>query len=55
MNDEANVHYEATIDQLTEGHQFIYNTFGVRPRIGWQIGACGERFKSRWAADPRFS
>jgi hypothetical protein len=38
MNDEANVHYEATIDQLTEGHQFLFQEFGIVPRVGWQIG-----------------
>jgi hypothetical protein len=38
MNDEASVHYEATIDQMTEGHTFLLQEFGVTPRIGWQIG-----------------
>lgn len=38
MNDEASVHYEATIDQFTEGHRFLLEEFGVVPKIGWQIG-----------------
>ena len=41
MNDEASVHYEATIDQMTEGHSFLLQEFGVTPRIGWQIGKRG--------------
>lgn len=38
MNDEACVLYDATIDQMTEGHRFLMENFNVRPRIGWQIG-----------------
>ncbi len=38
MNDEASVHYEATIDQMTEGHNFLLQEFGVTPNIGWQVG-----------------
>eukprot|EP01116_Phalansterium_solitarium_P019911 TRINITY_DN5728_c0_g2_i1.p1 TRINITY_DN5728_c0_g2~~TRINITY_DN5728_c0_g2_i1.p1 ORF type:complete len:1012 (-),score=366.51 TRINITY_DN5728_c0_g2_i1:80-3115(-) len=41
MNDEATTHYTAIIDQMTEGHDFIFNTFGVRPRIGWHIDPFG--------------
>lgn len=41
MNDEASVHYEATIDQMTEGHQFLFREFGIVPKIGWQIGKLG--------------
>ena len=38
MNDDADPTYSATINQMTEGHRFIYDTFGVVPRYGWHIG-----------------
>jgi alpha-mannosidase len=38
MNDEAGTHYEATIEQMALGHQFLLDTFGVKPSIGWQVG-----------------
>lgn len=38
MNDEACTTFEATIDQMSEGHTYLYNTFGVLPKVGWQIG-----------------
>ncbi|CAF2687357.1 unnamed protein product [Rotaria sp. Silwood2] len=40
MNDEANTHYFAMLDQLIEGHQFIDNTFG------------NITVQSSWANDP---
>lgn len=39
MNDEATTTFEATIDQMSEGHAFLFSTFGIVPKIGWQIGA----------------
>lgn len=41
MPDEACTTYSAMIDQLTLGHQFLLNTFGVRPTKGWQIDPFG--------------
>jgi hypothetical protein len=41
MNDEANTHYADIIDQMTEGHLFLFNEFGVRPTIGWHIDPFG--------------
>ena len=41
MNDEATAYYEDIIDQVTWGHRFLYETFGVIPRIGWQLDPFG--------------
>eukprot|EP01114_Cavostelium_apophysatum_P012238 TRINITY_DN2715_c0_g1_i1.p1 TRINITY_DN2715_c0_g1~~TRINITY_DN2715_c0_g1_i1.p1 ORF type:complete len:442 (+),score=67.97 TRINITY_DN2715_c0_g1_i1:47-1327(+) len=41
MNDEASTYYPAIIEQMTRGHQFLYDNFGVRPRIGWSIDPFG--------------
>jgi lysosomal alpha-mannosidase len=41
MHDEACVHFEDMIDQLTLGHQFLKNNFGILPKIGWQIDPFG--------------
>lgn len=38
MNDEAGVYYTDVIDQMTYGHQFLFNEFGIRPTVGWHIG-----------------
>lgn len=40
MNDEANTHYYAMLDQLIEGHQFIETQLG------------NITIKSSWANDP---
>ena len=60
MNDEAGTDYEAIIDQMTEGHTFLFNgkiflplimltqsiteEFGVRPTIGWHIGGFARNY-----------
>uniref|UniRef100_A0A1X7VI80 alpha-mannosidase n=1 Tax=Amphimedon queenslandica TaxID=400682 RepID=A0A1X7VI80_AMPQE len=41
MNDEATVHYNGMIDQMSFGLRFLSNTFGIRPVVGWQIDPFG--------------
>nr|CAB3263607.1 alpha-mannosidase 2 [Phallusia mammillata] len=41
MNDEANTHYSEMIDQMIEGNDWLYRTFGVIPRSGWAIDPFG--------------
>ena len=41
MNDEASTHYNAIIDQMTLGHQFLNQTFNIQPTIGWHIDPFG--------------
>jgi len=41
MNDEGDVYYEDTIDQMTVGHQFLLQNFGVTPTVGWHIDCFG--------------
>ncbi|XP_052786751.1 alpha-mannosidase 2x-like [Mya arenaria] len=41
MNDEANTHYFAMLDQLLEGHQWLDGTLGVKPSSGWAIDPFG--------------
>jgi len=38
MNDDADPTYSASINQMSEGHRFIFDTFGVMPKYGWHIG-----------------
>ena len=37
MQDEACTDFVAEIDQMTLGHQFIYENFNVRPRFSFQV------------------
>ncbi|KAJ8951623.1 hypothetical protein NQ318_012293 [Aromia moschata] len=43
MNDEANTHYQSTIDQFTLGHKWLSETFGecAITNTGWQIDPFG--------------
>eukprot|EP00298_Acanthocystis_sp_HF-20_P018118 c21903_g2_i1.p1 GENE.c21903_g2_i1~~c21903_g2_i1.p1 ORF type:complete len:963 (+),score=436.86 c21903_g2_i1:56-2944(+) len=41
MHDEATTHFQSMIDQTTEGHLFLNDTFGVAPRAQWQIDPFG--------------
>ncbi|XP_070314251.1 epididymis-specific alpha-mannosidase-like [Odocoileus virginianus] len=41
MHDEAVTHIDDQILQLTEGHGFLYETFGIRPQFSWQVDSFG--------------
>ncbi|XP_030047027.1 epididymis-specific alpha-mannosidase [Microcaecilia unicolor] len=41
MHDEAVTAIDDQILQLTEGHGFLYDTFGVRPEFSWQVDPFG--------------
>ncbi|KAL9231358.1 hypothetical protein vseg_006595 [Gypsophila vaccaria] len=41
MNDEANSHYYAIIEQITEGNMWLNETVGVIPRNAWAIDPFG--------------
>ncbi|MBN3301977.1 MA2B2 mannosidase, partial [Amia calva] len=41
MHDEAVTDLEDQILQLTEGHGFLYETFGVRPQYSWHVDPFG--------------
>ncbi|OWK13587.1 hypothetical protein Celaphus_00017307 [Cervus elaphus hippelaphus] len=41
MHDEAVTHVDDQILQLTEGHGFLYETFGIRPQFSWQVDSFG--------------
>jgi len=41
-NDEATTYYEDIIDQMTYGHQYLYNHFDqCRVKTGWNIDSFG--------------
>ncbi|MXQ88008.1 hypothetical protein E5288_WYG022459 [Bos mutus] len=41
MHDEAVTHVDDQILQLTEGHGFLYETFGIQPQFSWQVYSFG--------------
>lgn len=41
MHDEAVTAVDDQILQLTEGHAFLYETFGVRPQFSWHVDPFG--------------
>ncbi|KAM7377251.1 hypothetical protein PAMA_013846 [Pampus argenteus] len=41
MHDEAVTDLEDEILQMTEGHGFLYETFGVRPQFSWHVDPFG--------------
>ena len=41
QNDEASSSYTAIIDQMTVGHQYLLERFGIRPKVAWQIDPFG--------------
>uniref|UniRef100_A0A8C6QNE0 Alpha-mannosidase n=1 Tax=Nannospalax galili TaxID=1026970 RepID=A0A8C6QNE0_NANGA len=41
MHDEAVTHLDDEILQLTEGHGFLYETFGTRPQFSWHVDPFG--------------
>jgi alpha-mannosidase len=40
-NDEAAPHFDDIINNMMIGHEFIKKTFGVAPKIGWDIDTFG--------------
>ena len=38
MNDEAVTNYVSVINQMTEGHLFLLENFGIAPKVAWHIG-----------------
>lgn len=41
MTDEANAHYWSAINQLIDGHEWLVDRLGYRPKYGWAIDPFG--------------
>lgn len=41
MSDEACVNYIDFINNMIQGHQFLLNEFGVKPKVAWHIDPFG--------------
>ncbi|XP_065570267.1 alpha-mannosidase 2-like [Artemia franciscana] len=41
MNDEANSHYYAIIEQMAAGHEWLTNNLNIKPKNGWAIDPFG--------------
>eukprot|EP00002_Diphylleia_rotans_P015223 TRINITY_DN2949_c0_g1_i3.p1 TRINITY_DN2949_c0_g1~~TRINITY_DN2949_c0_g1_i3.p1 ORF type:complete len:804 (+),score=157.64 TRINITY_DN2949_c0_g1_i3:64-2475(+) len=48
MHDEATTHYDGIINQLSLGHKFLMDTFGVVPKVGWHIDPFGASSSLPW-------
>lgn len=51
MPDEAVADYEAVIDSMTLGLQFIFNEFGVLPTVGFQVDPFGASTSFAWISN----
>lgn len=41
MHDEACTHHDDMMNNMMKGHEFLYDTFGYKPSIGWHIDPFG--------------
>jgi hypothetical protein len=41
QNDEANPSLYGIVNQMTAGHEYLLQNFGVQPRIAWQLDPFG--------------
>lgn len=41
MHDEALPDFMAMVNQMTEGHEYLMKTLGVKPRVGWSVDPFG--------------
>ena len=41
MTDEAGAYYEDIINEMTLGHKYIFDQFGVRPTVAWHVDPFG--------------